>query len=348
MRQTNTWVSSYTDSPVKIGIVGTGYAAKKRAEALQTDERARLISIVGNNSERLNEFCQTYDLPAVGSWQELVKQSDLDLVFICTVNRDHGAIARAALEANKHVVVEYPLSLDPQEAAEILALAQTKGKLLHVEHIELIGGVHQAIRHYLPAIGNVFYARYATISPQRPVSRRWNYHRQTWGFPLVAALSRVHRLTDLFGRVATVNCHTRYWDTPEAGYFTACLCNTQLSFTNGVVAEITYGKGDVFWQGYRNLEIHGDRGTLLFEGEKGTLIKDNEKTLIEVASRRGLFAKDTQMVLERLLENKPLYVKPQASLYALEVADAARQSAETSQKVHFARSTKSRLFDFKV
>jgi biliverdin reductase len=313
--------------------VGTGYAAKKRAEALQNDERARLISVTGNSSTRVDEFCQTYAVSATGSWQELVSQPDLDLVFICTVNRDHGPIARAALEADKHVVVEYPLSLDPQEAAEIVALAQTQGKLLHVEHIELIGGVHQAIRHYLPEIGNVFYARYATISPQRPVSRRWNYHRQTWGFPLVAALSRVHRLTDLFGKVATVNCQTRYWDASEADYFTACLSNAQLSFANGVLAEITYGKGDVFWQGYRNLEIQGDRGTLLFEGEKGILIRSEEKTPIEVASRRGLFAKDTQMVLERLLENKPLYVQPHASLYALEVADAARQSAETGQKV---------------
>ncbi len=333
MRQTNTWVPFYTDSPVKIGIVGTGYAANKRAEALQTQEHARLVSVTGNSSKRLDEFCQTYGLSATGSWQELVKQPELDLVFICTVNCEHGAIARAALEANKHVVVEYPLSLDPQEAAEIVALAQTQGKLLHVEHIELIGGIHQAIRRYLREIGNVFYARYATISPQRPAARRWSYHRQTWGFPLVAALSRVHRLTDLFGRVAAVNCQTRYWDAPEAGYFTACLSNAQLSFANGIIAEITYGKGEVFWQGYRHLEIYGDRGTLLFEGEKGILIRGEEKIPIEVASRRGLFAKDTQMVLERLLENKPLYIEPHASLYALEVADAARQSAETGQKV---------------
>lgn len=336
MRQTNIWVSNYTESSVNVGIVGTGYAAKKRIEALQSDARVRLISIAGNNSERLNEFCQMYSLSATDSWQELVKQPALDLVFICTVNRDHGAIARAALEADKHVVVEYPLSLDPKEAAEIVALAQAKGKLLHVEHIELIGGVHQAIRRFLPEIGNVFYARYATISPKHPVSRRWSYHRQTLGFPLVAALSRVHRLTDLFCRVTTVNCQTRYWDAPETGYFTACLSNAQLCFVNGVIAEITYGKGEVFWQGYRHLEIHGDRGTLLFEGEKGTLIRGEEKTPIEVASRRGLFAKDTQMVLERLLENKPLYVEPHASLYALEVADAARQSAETGQKVRHA------------
>jgi biliverdin reductase len=324
--------------PLRVGMVGTGYAAKKRAEALQLDERVKLVSVTGNTSEKLAQFCQTFALSGVNSWQQLVTQADIDLVFICTINRDRGAIARAAIEADKHVVVEYPLSLNPQEAAEIITLAKAKKRLLHVEHIELIGGVHQAIRQYLPEIGNVFYARYATIARKSPVARAWNYNHQMWGFPLSAALSRVHRLTDLFGEVATVNCQSRYWNDMNSDYFTACLCNTQLRFLNGVMAEITYGKGEVFWQSYRHLEIHGDLGTLSFVGEQGKLIRGNEEIAIEVNSRRGLFAKDTQMVLDSLLANKSLYVEPSASLYALQVADAARKSSEMQKIVKLSLS----------
>lgn len=72
---------------------------------------------------------------------------------------------------------------------------------------------------------------------------------------------------------------------------------------------------------------------LLFEGEKGRLICDDENTSISVMSRRGLFAKDTTMVFDYLLENQSLYVQPSASLYATLVADAAKKSAETSQLV---------------
>ena len=314
---------------LKAGIVGTGYAAKKRAEALQADSRVQLLQVAGNTPEKLAEFCQTFSLSGVESWQELVHQPELDLIFICTINSEHGAIARTVIENNKHVVIEYPLALDPQAAAAIIALAQAKNKLLHVEHIELIGGVHQTLRKYLPEIGNVFYARYATIAPKHPAPRRWNYHRQMWGFPLSAALSRVHRLTDILGNVTTVNCQSRYWDAPEAGYFNACLCNTQLRFANGAIAEISYGKGDIFWHGYRHLEIHGDRGTISFMGEKGSLIKEKETITLPVKSRRGLFARDTAMVIDNLTTGKPLYVKPHASLYALQVADAARRSAES-------------------
>ncbi len=318
---------------LKVGIVGTGYAARKRAEALRADSQVQLLQVTGNTPEKVAQFCQTFAVTGVNSWQELVNQPELDLIFICTVNCAHGAIARAAIEANKHVVVEYPLSLNPQEAAAIIALAEAKNKLLHVEHIELIGGIHQTLSQYLPEIGNVFYARYTTIAPKHPVTRRWNYHRQMWGFPLSAALSRVHRLTDVLGKVATVSCQSRYWDAPEGGYFTACLCNAQLRFVNGAIAEISYGKGDIFWHGYRHLEIHGDRGTISFMGEKGSLITGKETIALPVQSRRGLFARDTAMVIDNLTTGKPLYLKPQASLYALQVADAARRSADSNRVV---------------
>ncbi|GAB4546335.1 MAG: Gfo/Idh/MocA family oxidoreductase [Pleurocapsa sp.] len=315
-------------APIKVGIVGTGYAAKKRAEAIKADKRAELIAVSGNTAERVSEFAQIFSISPVNSWQQLVNLEELDLIFVCTINRDCGAIARAAIDARKHVVVEYPLAIDPKLAEEIIDLATAKNKLLHVEHIELIGGLHQAIQQNLAQIGQVYYARYATISPKNPAPRRWNYHKEMYGFPLTAALSRIHRLTNLFGTVDKVVCHNRYWDVKDSDYFTACLCNAQLHFSNNIVADITYGKGDVFCYGHRTFEIHGDRGTLLFEGETGTLIQGKEKTEIPVTSRCGLFAKDTALVLDCLLENKPLYVKPQESLYALQVADAARRVSE--------------------
>lgn len=318
--------------PVRVGVVGTGYAAKLRAETLQKDARSTLVAVVGHTPEKTEAFSQTYQTEAVSSWQQLVERSDLDLVIVCTINRDHGAIANAALETGKHVVVEYPLSLDVGEAEEVIALAQAQGKLLHVEHIELLGGLHQALKQSLPAIGKVFYARYSTINPQRPAPRRWTYQSKLFGFPLTAALSRLHRLTDLFGSVATVSCHTRFSGT-DSEFLKACLCTAQLSFTSGLMAEVTYGKGETLWQNERKFEVHGENGGLIFDGEQGVLVQGEETTPIEVGSRRGLFAKDTGMVLDHLIEGTAMYVTPSASLYTLKVADAARRSAETGQTV---------------
>ncbi|MEM8674944.1 MAG: Gfo/Idh/MocA family oxidoreductase [Cyanobacteria bacterium P01_G01_bin.67] len=320
-------------SPLKVGIVGTGYAAKKRAEAIQSDARAELIVATGNTPEKLREFCTTFELEAVDSWSRLVNLPQLDLIFICTINQGCGAIAKAAILAGKHVVIEYPLALEAQLAAEVIELAATKQKLLHVEHIEIIGGLHQAVKQHLPSIGKVFHAAYSTIAPQHPVSQSWKYHRAMFGFPLAAALSRVHRLTDLFGKVQNVTCDNRYWHAADSDYFTACFCNAQLNFRNGVTARITYGKGDIFWSSDRIFEIYGEQGKIQFQGQKGTLILEGTEQEIPVTPRRGLFAQDTKMVLNHLFEQQPLYIQPQASLYALQVANAARESALTGKIV---------------
>jgi biliverdin reductase len=320
-------------SPLKVGIVGTGYAAKKRAEAIMADRRTELLAVTGNTPERIESFCQTFAIQALDSWVKLVDLAELDLIFVCTINRDCGAIALAAIQAGKHVVVEYPLALEAKLAEEIIALAAVKNKLLHVEHMEILGGLHQGIKQCLPQIGKVFQARYATISAQNSVAQSWKYNQDTFGFPLAAALSRIHRLTDLFGRVEAVNCRDRYWNQTGSN-FTACWCNAQLDFEQDLRAEVIYGKGEVFHHSYRTLEIYGEAGTILFEGEKGKLIKHNNATEIPITSRRGLFAKDTQMVLEHLFNQQPLYIKPQASLYALQVANAAQKSAQLNQTVY--------------
>ncbi|MCC0175642.1 Gfo/Idh/MocA family oxidoreductase [Waterburya agarophytonicola K14] len=314
-------------SSLKVGIVGTGYAAQKRAEAIKADRRTELVAVTGNTPEQIADFCQTFNIQRVDSWVRLVDMTELDLIFVCTINRDCGAIALAAIGAGKHVVVEYPLALEAKLAAQIIELATAKEKLLHVEHMEIIGGLHQAIKQYLPHIGRVFYARYATISAQKSDRYSWKYNKDTFGFPLAAALSRIHRLTDLFGRVESVNCRNRYWEEVGSHYFTACMCNARLNFENGIVAEVIYGKGDVFHHSDRTLEIYGEEGTILFEGEKGKLIKNKIATEIPVTSRRGLFAKDTAMVLDYLFDGQPLYIQPQASLYALEIANAAQKSS---------------------
>jgi biliverdin reductase len=320
--------------PLRVGIVGTGYAAKTRAEILLADTRSHLVAITGRTSERTIELSQALGIEALPSWLELVNREDIDLVFICTVNRDHGAIARAALQTGKHVVVEYPLSLNLAEAEDLITLAKIKDRLLHIEHIEILSGIHVALQESLAEIGEPFYVRSSNLAPQHPAPQKWTYDAEQFGFPLIGALARIHRLTNLFGQVKTVSCQLRY--TPNLQFptfYQSCLCTAQLNFISGLVADVIYAKGDALWQTERTFVIHGSIGALLLEGEEGVLVRKDSTTPLAIGSRRGLFAKDTAMILDHLIADKPLYVTPASSLYALQVADAARQSTETGQTI---------------
>ena len=315
---------------IRVGLVGTGYAAKLRAEAVNQDDRAKLVGVVGHSADKTAEFSQLHQTEVFNHCQELINA--VDLVIICGVNSEHSEIAESALESGKHVVVEYPLAIDLPSALKVVELARSQNRLLHVEHIELLGGVHQAFLRSLSQIGNPFYARYATVTPQHPAPGKWTYDRTLFGFPLVGALSRLHRLIHAFGQVESVSCQNRYWNL-EHDRYSGCLSKAQLQFKNGVMADVLYGKGETLWTSERKLEAQGDRGAVIFDGDQGTLINSVGTSAIEVGARRGLFNKDTTAVLDHLLNGTPLYLQLEESLYTLRVAIAAQQAAEQGKTV---------------
>jgi biliverdin reductase len=71
---------------------------------------------------------------------------------------------------------------------------------------------------------------------------------------------------------------------------------------------------------------------LLLNDATNLLITAAGEQRLDVGGRRGLFVQESTAVLDFLLAGMPLYISPQASLYALRVADACRQSAETGQR----------------
>ncbi|HIK46019.1 MAG TPA: Gfo/Idh/MocA family oxidoreductase [Leptolyngbyaceae cyanobacterium M65_K2018_010] len=322
---------------VNVGLIGTGFVARLRADALVADGRGHLVAVAGHHSAQTQAFVAAYGARALGSWTEVVADPAVDLVMVCHINSGHSQVAAAALAAQKHVVVEYPLALSVAEAEALVIQAETNQRLLHVEHIELLGGTHQALKAHLPLVGPPFYARYATLSPKRPAPDSWTYYADRFGFPLVGALSRIHRLVDCFGAVEQVYCHNHY-DGLQPGQkgrerHRTCLCRAELRFASGLGAEVIYGKGESIWLERRRLEVWGRDGQISLDGDQGQLLSAEGSQSLAIGSRRGLFAEDTRRVLDHLLQGTPLYVDARASLYSLKVAAAAQVSATTGQAV---------------
>ncbi|MBE9113681.1 Gfo/Idh/MocA family oxidoreductase [Nodosilinea sp. LEGE 07298] len=325
---------------VRVGLVGTGFVARLRADAIQRMPSAQLVAVAGHTTAETVAFAEQYNALALDRWQDLVTYDDLDVIMVCHVNSEHSSVVAAALEANRHVVVEYPLALNAEQAQALLTLAQTKQRLLHVEHIELLGGTHRALKANLAAVGLPFYARYGTLAPRRPAPLTWTYCPSLFGFPLVGALSRLHRLIDCFGPVARVYCQNHYsgltQNSEGTTCYTTCLCTAQLTFASGLIAEVVYGKGEALWEARRRLEVMGNEGYLCFEGDRGTITNIQGSRPLDVGSRRGLFAADTAQVVDHLLTGQALYCNPEASLYTLQVATCAQRSAAMGRAVDVA------------
>lgn len=323
--------------PLNLGLVGTGFVADLRAKALAADGRARLVAVAGRQADRTQRFARRYGAIAVEHWSDLIGNDQIDALIVCHANAHHAPVIAAALAAHQSVIAEYPLALELELATQVLNLAKTQGLYLHVGHIELLTGAHQALGQHLSAIGKPRYVRYATLNPKSPAPDRWTYCPALFGFPLVGALSRIHRLVDSFGPVDRVYCRNLYGDRyiGEDGleYYHSWLCVAQLSFDNDLQAEIVYGKGEGIGAEQRRLEVVGEQGQIILEGEQGQLLGPAGAQPIAVGPRRGLFARDTSLALDQFVLGKPAYSQAELSVYSLAVAIAAQQSAQTGRSV---------------
>ncbi|MEN9207614.1 MAG: Gfo/Idh/MocA family oxidoreductase [Gloeomargarita sp. GMQP_bins_120] len=317
---------------IGFGLIGTGYAASRRAEYLAQDPRGRLVAVAGHTWERVQQFIGRYPAAACGDWQEVIQHPQVDVVIVATVNGLHGEIVGQAVAAGKGVVVEYPLALDYGQAAQLVQQARAQGVFLHVEHIELLSPIHQALQEVLPKLGTVTYGRSVNLVAQYPAPRKWTYHHQWFGFPLVAGLARVNRLLDLLGPVAWVFCEAAFADTQD-GYYRSCRCSALLGFVGGALVELTYGKGETIWEDQRHFSLHGTQGGVLFEGDQGEWVTPTQRQTLTLPGRQGLFHQDMRQVLDHLTRGTPLYTTPEKSLAALRVATALQASAQRGQRV---------------
>ncbi len=121
-------MSSPSSSP-RWGILGPGGIARAFTSDLRTAGLG--VAAVGSRSlDTARAFAADFGIPhAHGSYEDLVADPDVDIVYIATPHPMHAANALLALEAGKHVLVEKPFTLNAAEAAAVRDLAAERGLL---------------------------------------------------------------------------------------------------------------------------------------------------------------------------------------------------------------------------
>jgi predicted dehydrogenase len=118
-------VPSFTpDRPIRWGILATGSIAHTFAEDLAMVPSAELAAVGSRSLAKAERFVATYGGTPHGSYEELVSDPAVDVVYVATPHALHLDNARLALEAGKHVLCEKPLTLDTREAEEMVALSR--------------------------------------------------------------------------------------------------------------------------------------------------------------------------------------------------------------------------------
>lgn len=114
----------------KWAIVGTGEIAHQLAMTFN-DPNSELYAIGSRNQETANRFGEKYDIPArYGSYEELLADEAVDVVYVAVPNRFHKDYLLKALHAGKHVLCEKAITMDLAELEEVMAVAKEKGLVL--------------------------------------------------------------------------------------------------------------------------------------------------------------------------------------------------------------------------
>ncbi|TVP45013.1 MAG: oxidoreductase [Halomonas sp.] len=118
---------------INVGLVGYGFASQTfHAPLIQATEGLDLIAVSSSDEVKVQAALPTVEVESQAL--ALCQRSDIDLIVIPTPNDTHFALAKAALLAGKHVVVDKPFTVTLSEAKTLKTLADDKQRLLSVFH----------------------------------------------------------------------------------------------------------------------------------------------------------------------------------------------------------------------
>ena len=118
-------------STVRWGVVGTGGIASAFVEDLQFVEGAEAVAVGSRAQESADRFAAEHSLGrAHPTYEALVTDDEVDVVYVATPHPGHHAAAMMAIEAGKAVLVEKPFTMDAAEAESLVTAARDRGVFL--------------------------------------------------------------------------------------------------------------------------------------------------------------------------------------------------------------------------
>ena len=146
--------------PLNIGIIGCGYWGPNLARNFAENEKAALHWLCDANEQRLASLARRYPAAqATDDYRQMLTDGQLDAVVIATPVSTHHPIAKAALQARKHVLIEKPFTATAREAEELIELAGRAGLTLMVDHTFIYTGAVRKIKELVDSgeLGELLY-----------------------------------------------------------------------------------------------------------------------------------------------------------------------------------------------
>ncbi len=351
---------------LRFGIIGCGRVAPKHVEALFNNfQKAELVALCDLEEVKALELKQKYtnllesrnlDVPEITIYTDYAKmlnRSDIDVVSIATYSGTHACIAKDALQADKHVIVEKPMALSATDAQMMIATAQRTAKKLTVCHQNRFNPPVQKLREALDQ------GRFGKLVHGVAVVR-WNrneeYYKQaawrgTWeqdgGVLMNQGIHDIDLLQWIMGPVERLYAEADTFLRPiEAEDMGAAI----LRFKNGAIG-IIEGSACIYPKNLEEtLSIFGERGTVRIGGvalnkiidwkfADGLDAEEQVKQLVNYEDPESVYGHGHTPLyadfIEAVLNNRDPYILPEEGKKAVEVVLGIYKSRKLGAPVDF-------------
>lgn len=242
-----------------IGIIGTADIAYRRfLPALKKHLFFNYIGVASRNINNTNKFIDLYGGKGYGSYDDIINDKNIDVVYIPLPPALHYEWGKKALLNNKHVFMEKPFCTCKEHTKELCEIAKSRNLIIYENYMFLHHRQLEFIKKLIneKLIGEIRLIRIAFGFPFRG-NNDFRYNKSLGGGALLDCGGYVIKLASyLLGE----DCELKYSKLNYGKYTVDTYGNAIFENKDGLTAQVAFGMDNAY---KCELEIWGERGTIL-------------------------------------------------------------------------------------
>jgi predicted dehydrogenase len=162
-------LSNHKNPPLKVGVVGIGWAGQQHIDAYKKIDGVELVAVAAMEEDLLRKIKDEHSVPhTFARWEDLIELDGLDAVSVAVPTFLHAPIAIAALERGLHVLSEKPLARNGEEGLQMVEAARKAGRVLDVAFNHRRRGDIQKLKGIIDdgELGRPYYAKASWLRRQ--------------------------------------------------------------------------------------------------------------------------------------------------------------------------------------
>ncbi|MEX2416258.1 MAG: oxidoreductase [Paenibacillaceae bacterium] len=341
---------------MKVGLIGYGFGgAVFHAPMISAVNGLELSVIFTSNEEKVR---LTYpDVKVTTNLESIWNNTEIDLIVISTPNTSHYELAKSALEASKHVVIDKPFVIDITEGEKLIELAKAKGKQLSVYQSRRWDSDFQTVHRLIieDKLGEIysFEAHYDRFRPE--VKDRWKERNEPGSGTLYDLGSHlIDQALQLFGKPFTVTADSlsQRQGSEVNDYF-----HVILGYGS---CRVILHSGSLVRGRAPRYQIHGSKASFIKfgedpqernlldglrpgmpgwgqedESEYGEFITSDGMANVKIPSEVGAYEQFYERMYQSIISDAPVPVMAEQSLDVIRVIQLAERSSEEGRTLKF-------------